>query len=272
MNTEIFNSHVHTNNSEDGKASAEEMCLAACRAGLSGITVTDHCNIATFISDNSYSRIKKSVSDAERMKEKYADNLFVGTGAEIGEAIWNPGYTARILQLADFDAILASVHRVRHESIKGSFSCVDFSVLTDKQINEYMDRYFDDVYETALSCDFDILSHLTIPLRYITGIYGRHVCLDGFAEKTDKILQSLIERGKALELNTSEIGDIGFMPDAEILRRYRCLGGELVSVGADSHVTEKISYGIDEGLRCLKECGFDYYVYYRQRTAIKVFI
>lgn len=266
----IFNSHVHTSNSKDSNVSMDEVCLAAYTQNLNGIAITDHCEISSFISENSYQKAKASVTLAAKLKEKYTGKLHVGVGTEIGDGILNPDYTARILRLADFDIVLASVHVVKYQDKIMHLSRVDFSKLPQDVISEYMKNYFDALLETAEKSDFDVLSHLTIPLRYTNAECGMNVNIMDYAPMIDRVLKAVIRRDKAIEINTSEINRIGLMPDKEILVRYRELGGEKVTIGSDAHNTANITLGINEAIDCLKQCGFTQYGYYEKRQYVGV--
>ena len=77
----------------------------------------------------------------------------------------------------------------------------------------------------------------------------------------DEILKLLIARGKALECNTAgyKYGLGHLHPHEEILRRYRELGGELLTVGSDGHRPEEIGKEFIRAESILKACGFRYY-------------
>lgn len=249
------------------------MARSAAEHGLSGITITDHCNIGTFISDNAYARIKNSVSDALEARRLFRGALEIGVGIEIGEAIWNRAYSDRILASADFDAILASVHCLKNVPQGGGhLARIDFSQLSDDEISHILDIYYADVLKTAAECTFDILSHLTLPLRYILRSCGKLFPSARHDDIIDEILKTLVSRRKALEVNTSECGTLGLMPDRSILERFRSLGGELVTIGSDAHKPENIALGLEHAAAVLKECGFESYVYYKAHKAIPILV
>ena len=52
------------------------------------------------------------------------------------------------------------------------------------------------------------------------------------------------------------------------MRRYRELGGELVTLGSDAHCTQDLGKGIEEGMEMLQEAGFRYVALYEQRKPI----
>ena len=133
-----------------------------------------------------------------------------------------------------------------------------------------MGCYFNDVLKTVQNCDFDVLCHLTLPVRYICGKHKRDIDLSQYDEIIDEILKTLISRDKALELNTSEIANVGLMPNKEILMRYRQLGGTKLTIGTDSHFKENIAKGFDVALDALRDLGFDAYYYYKNRQPIEI--
>ena len=87
------------------------------------------------------------------------------------------------------------------------------------------------------------------------------------ADKIDTVLKIVIERKKALEINTSCLGSHydELMPNAPILERYYALGGRLVTIGSDSHIEENFAKGLEDAAKVLKQIGFDKAYYYKKR-------
>ena len=83
----------------------------------------------------------------------------------------------------------------------------------------------------------------------------------------DNILKALIERGKGIECNTSGLKyGLGHPhPYEEILRRYRALGGEILTVGSDANRQEEVGGYFKETAELLSACGFRYYTVFRER-------
>ena len=54
-------------------------------------------------------------------------------------------------------------------------------------------------------------------------------------------------------------------PCTDIIRRYKELGGEIITIGADAHTPDKIGYAFDRAAQVLKECGFEYYTVFKDR-------
>ena len=128
---------------------------------------------------------------------------------------------------------------------------------------------FDKMLEMIYKTDFDILSHLTCPLRYINGKYKCDIDIHIFESKIKKILSEIIERGISLEINTSGYASNVpyFMPERDILTLYYEMGGRRVSIGSDAHVSANVAVGFDKALDMIRSVGFDSYVIYKQRKS-----
>ena len=76
----------------------------------------------------------------------------------------------------------------------------------------------------------------------------------------------MIHKGIALEVNSGGLKyGLGFPnPHPDILRRYRQLGGEMVTVGSDAHRPEQVGYGFDTLPGLLWEAGFGYVTLFRE--------
>ena len=68
-------------------------------------------------------------------------------------------------------------------------------------------------------------------------------------------------------MNTGAIGyrlkDLN--PCRGILKRYRKLGGEIVTVGSDAHEPSDLARGFDRAAEVLTACGFRYYTTFENR-------
>ena len=122
-------------------------------------------------------------------------------------------------------------------------------------------EYFDQLINT-IKCfnSFDSLAHLTYPLRYV---YLKSLIkpdLNLFIDKIDYILNLLIEKNKALELNVSGFakGINTSLPGKNIIKRFNQLGGKYITLGSDSHNAYCVGNYINNGIDIIKSCGFDY--------------
>ena len=88
-----------------------------------------------------------------------------------------------------------------------------------------------------------------------------------YSDIIDDILTAVIIRGKGIEINTSGLWQkYGKMfPDKDILRRYRELGGEILTIGSDAHCADDLGKGIEDGIAAAKEAGFDKIAVFKHR-------
>jgi len=74
----------------------------------------------------------------------------------------------------------------------------------------------------------------------------------------EKVLRTLIERRKALELNTARLDKSeNFKIMQWILQQYTNLGGYMVTVGSDAHKLEAIDRNFDRAEQLLSLVGLD---------------
>ena len=130
------------------------------------------------------------------------------------------------------------------------------------------ERYFEVSLKRikALDC-FDSFGHLDYIVRY-GPTTNQNYSYKVYQDYIDPILKALIEKGRALECNTA-----GFRyhlghpnPTEDVLKRYRQLGGELITLGSDGHSPGAIGFRFDKVRDILSECGFHYITVYHHRT------
>ena len=116
---------------------------------------------------------------------------------------------------------------------------------------------------------FDSLGHLDYVVRYGTH-QAEEYSYKKYAEEIDEILKILIAQGKGLEMNMAGMKyGLGFPnPHPDVIRRYRELGGEIVTIGADAHRPEHVAFDFDKAGEILISCGFSYYAEFKGRKPI----
>jgi histidinol-phosphatase (PHP family) len=60
------------------------------------------------------------------------------------------------------------------------------------------------------------------------------------------------------------------LPNETLLRRYKELGGELITVGSDAHIPSDVGKDVDTACELLKEIGFRYITVYKNREPIQI--
>ena len=258
--------HTHSENSHDSSCKIEVMLLSELQKGTEIFAVTDHFETSIHAKQDIFTPIKNACETATLLNRKYEGKALVLAGIEISEGFWHPDVCKQASKMADFDVIIGSVHHVKHKDLIMPTSQIDFKSLGKETSEMYLDSYFNDVLTMLESVDFDVLAHLTYPLRYINGKYGVGVSLDSYREKIDRILKKTVERNIALEINTSSYSILGeFMPSTDIIKKYLSLGGKLITLGSDAHIKENASAHFSAATDFLKEIGINEIYYYKNR-------
>jgi histidinol-phosphatase (PHP family) len=254
----VADSHVHTDCSRDAADPAMMMCESATRLGLYALTVTDHCECNAFFSEEYDKSVVQSYFEAKKAAAVFGGRLHVYAGVELGQPMQDSAAAGQVLDSCGFDFALASVHNIKN---KRDFFELDYST---ENIEDLLERYFDEIMETIEWGRFDSIAHLTYPWRYIVGEHRIAIPEERWKKRIDEVLKALIRKGKALEVNTSGFRQkLGVsMPDLPVLQRYRELGGKLVTLGSDAHRWADVGAGIEQGLDVLRKAGFHHFMIY----------
>ncbi len=257
--------HMHTNFSHDSDATPDEMVRGAIEKGLEMICFTDH-----YDKDN-FEWGPEDIFDPEeyfrqmpKIREKYKDLIDVRIGVEIGLQPHLADFYKEFVRKYPFDFVIGSVHCVKKsDPASGRL----FEKYSDEDVYRFtLEETLEDIRQFQ---DFDVLGHLDYVTRYGK---TREVCYSyqKYADLIDEILRILIQNGKGLEVNTAGIkyGLPYAHPHIDVLKRYRELGGEIITVGADGHKPEHIAYDFHKVSNILKECNFTFYTEFRERKPI----
>ena len=257
----MFDYHMHTRVSFDGHASGLQMALAAKKAGLKEICFTDH---------NDYDPLEQMgvmAFDTDAYNNEYNDlevpGLLIRRGMEFGMTVDNREQFRQDLARRPFDFVLGSIHFV--DDLDVYFT----PYWEGKTVFQAERRYL----ETTLDCvrlhdDFDVLAHLTYIGKARHHIDPRSVPYGEHREIVEEILKTLVAKGKGLEINTSGMDRCGgFLPTEDFVRRFRELGGEIVTIGTDSHDTDRVGQYSFEVCDMLKDI-FGYVCTFAERKPI----
>lgn len=258
--------HMHTFFSTDCDIPVRRMLDCAAQKGLGSVCITDHLDLDyppdAELGENPFQLdTEEYFRSLVPIREEYRETLDVRIGIEIGLQPHLGERYREIIQKIPFDFVIGSVHLVRGmDPYYGEL----FRGRTDAEV-------YREALEETLNCmeaveDFDVLGHLDYVVRY-----GRHqeaeYSYGRFSDVIDEILKQIIHAGKGLEMNMGGVKyGLSFPnPHPDILRRYRELGGEILTVGSDAHRPEHVGYAFDRAAGILKECGFRYYTEFAGR-------
>jgi histidinol-phosphatase (PHP family) len=263
----LTDTHVHSNFSTDGVNSIEDIIRAAIALNMPVLTFTEHADVNEVL--NPMLEVRKLLNEYKavfpQLKEKYAGQIELLAGIELGQPYYDILYTENMLKAEDLDFVLCSLHVGKGfgDYYDMKYDRVDVLAL--------LDSYFFELLEIVSWGQFDSLAHITYPLRYIVGREGLSVELSDYAAAIDKVLKKLIDSGIAMEVNTSGLSMPYYeRPDPwyEIIERYYALGGRLLTLGSDAHEASCLRAGFDDVIPRLRAIGFGKLVYYKQRKPV----
>ena len=236
--------HMHSKYSFDGSEELDTICQTAIRRGLSEIAITDHMDIYTGLpydeqmnfevpgGEQYHMDVSGLYAGLVQMKEKYAGQLKVRIGAELGQPQVNP--EAAALFIRDYgdvlDFVIGSIHNMEKDLD------VYYYDFTKIDVAKMYDHYVDWLLKLSEMGDFDVMGHLTYPLRYMFERNQLRLDLRPYEEKFRQLFKNLTEKERGIELNVSGYYKAmqDAMPPMSILKLYRECGGDIITIGSDA--------------------------------------
>lgn len=258
----LWDTHMHSRYSGDSDAPQEAMIQAAIRKNLGGIYFTDHLDLdypdtpELFMLD-----LPSYAASVAELRRTYEDRMPIRFGIELG---LQPHLATRhtgILAQYPFDFVIGSSHLVH-----GADPYYPAYFAGRTQEAGYLE-YFESVLENIRAFDgFDVYGHIDYVVRY-GPTKNKCYTYGAYREVIDAILRLLIQKGKGIEINTAgfKYGLKHPNPTEEIIARYRALGGEIITVGADAHKPEDVAFDFEKVPEILKAAGFKYYTVFKER-------
>jgi histidinol-phosphatase (PHP family) len=265
----IADFHTHTSFSTDSQTSPSQMIEQAITLGLKKYCITDHMDYryphgkeGNFTFD-----VKDYWKTLSELKEQYKSQIELLIGVELGlrnepemkEEV--RAYYRSLTKEYPFDFVLGSTH------VLWNFDPYIKEFWNQRTTTDGLTEYFHSIAHNAAYYDmFQIYGHLDYIIRYVLDEVKNYNVSD-YQDLINEMLKAIIANGKGIECNTSGFKyQLGFPhPKQEILKRYRELGGELLTIGSDGHRPEHIAYDFTIARELLLELGFEYYTVYKEQ-------
>mgnify|MGYP003607517485 CR=1 FL=1 len=266
---DLIDCHIHSDCSDDGRDSMLDMARASYYAGVRSLCFTDHVDLddyRTGLPD------PNCFSQRERLRTAYREaitsvplDISVRLGVELGEGNHDPARAKAIAAAPEFDFVLGSLHNV---SGLPDFYCLDYN--SEDECKKLFELYVSELLVLSKLDFYDSMAHIGYPVRYArrAGFHSAAINMSSFGDELTALLKNLIEGGRGIEVNTAGYRDeriAGPIPSPDILRRYRDLGGEIVTIGSDAHMVSHAAGGIRPGLQLLQRLGFSYVTFFENR-------
>ncbi len=270
--------HVHTIYSDDSEYLMEQVVRDAIAKGLREICITDHVDYGIKrdwddergvlyrpggpgepelmpLANVDYPQFMKEICE---LQSKYADQINIRVGMEFGMQTHTISQYEKLYKRYEFDFIILSVHQVGDKE----FWNQDFQWGRNQQ--EYNEQYYEEMLAIVKQYhNYSVLGHVDLIARYDkAGLYP----FEKIRPILTKIFKTVIADGKGIELNTScyRYGLNDLTPSREILKLYRELGGEIITIGSDSHKEEHLGMQIARAKEELRKLGFTKFCVYEK--------
>lgn len=261
--------HVHTEFSDDSTYLMEQVVKDAIDMKMDEICFTDHVDYGIKVDwdcgqpiqyrgKNPLANVDYPVyaSKIRKLQDLYKMQINIKMGMEFGVQTHTIPQYEDLFQKYPFDFIILSIHQVEDKE----FWTQDFQ--KGRSQKEYNERYYEEMLNVIKNYqNYSVLGHMDLIARYDkNGIYP----FEKVEPIISEILKIVIENGKGIELNTSyhRYGLKDATPSVNILKRYRELGGDIITIGSDSHNAKQLGTYIEDGKQLLKSLGFRYFCTY----------
>lgn len=257
----MYDYHMHSDFSADCSTPMEKTVEAAIEKGLAEICFTEHVDYDYPDPTIRFEPDLPSYNEKiQQMAEVYADRIRVKKGLELGLQPHLIEKYNDLMASETCDFVIFSMHATDRKDLhSGEF-------FNGKTVDEAFAMY----YEELLYCvknfdDYNVLGHVDLVKRYT-----KEKATNDFHEIISEIFKEIIPKGRGIELNTSgfRYGLESGMPSADILKLYKDLGGEIMTLGSDSHVESTVAYRFPESLELLESLGFRYIASFEKQKPV----
>ena len=244
--------HVHSNFSPDSSESMENIVLYGIKNKINEICFTDHVDFDSTDKSYNYEFDQNDYfREIDMLKERYGEFISLKYGVEMGIQPHVLSKCKTFIQNKNFDFVIASMHGCR----KLDFYTGDFFKKFDTE--EGIFQYYSELEEMVKVYDtYNVIGHIDIYKRYKPECMK--VKFNSYRDYVERVLKIVISNGKGIEVNTSGLlGTLNqALPSDDILKLYYELGGEIITLGSDSHYCDTLCGMFNEVLLNLKNIGF----------------
>ncbi|WP_333645880.1 histidinol-phosphatase HisJ family protein [Lacrimispora sp.] len=253
--------HFHTDFSGDSSTPMAAQLQRAIELGMKSLCVTDHHDYDVESPIDFTLDIDRYMETMSLLKEEYKDKIDLRIGIELGLQTHLKEYFDQLLSAFSFDFIIGSTHFVnRKDPAYPEF-------FEGKEEREAYLQYFQTTLDNVRNLNhYDVAGHIDYIVRYGPN-KSRFYSYEGYQDILDEILKAIIERGKGIECNTGGFrkGLTQPNPSIQVLKRYRELGGEILTIGSDAHIPQDLGADFQRTRDMLIDCGFSYYTEFKGR-------
>lgn len=267
--------HVHTEFSDDSVYLMEQVIQDAVSMGMEEICFTDHVDYGIkddwdagvpirYRGNEPFANVDypRYFAEIRKLRQKYSGQIAIKRGLEFGVQTHTIPKYEELFGKYPLDFVILSIHQVEDKE----FWTQDFQ--KGRSQKEYNERYYEEMLNVVRAYkNYSVLGHMDLITRYDENGYYP---FEKSRPIVEDILKTVIEDGKGIEFNTSyhRYGLKDATPSVDILKLYKRLGGEIITIGSDSHRKEHLGAYIREAGQLLKDLGFRFLCIYDRMKPI----
>ena len=270
----LADGHNHTSEfSPDAKMTIDELISAARAKNITVAGITEHYELDNPDPEDNIQTYDLDLYDKvfEEWRAKCPADLTLLKGIEFGYQTHTAEEINRIAGEHDFDTVILSNHLFRG---------VDVYFSEEAHLVPKKERHAEYIGVMAEMCEkidnFTVAGHFDYISRDRRSSAGdSFVLYEDCPREFDRLFEALISKEKSLEINTRSIlkmgekaGSSSVLPDANILKRYKEMGGYLISLGSDSHTPDTLGLLFPETAEYLKSLGFEGAFYFKKKRPV----
>ncbi len=251
--------HVHSTASCDGRVRATDYIGKAIALGLRELGFAEHADFDPRDPSSHYFNEECYRVELAAARAVAGDCLAIRAALEVNYQRTLDAEIRRFLTDKELDYCLGSVHLLEDEAgwcnVSEPGGTPAYFGAREKRVA--YGQYWTELRAATASGLFDLLGHFDLIKRYAIAAYGPFQP-EEFADEIRDILRLAVEKGVGLEINAS-----GWRqppqepyPGLTILRWYRELGGEILTLGSDVHWLLHLSYGLPQAAEVARAAGF----------------
>lgn len=260
--------HLHSKYSADCDTDINDIISTAKEKGFTSICITDHYDMDfPVLPEDPDIKFKLDYQNYYPYMLELRNSLLpefdLRIGIELGVTKKNISHVCEFAkEHKEYDFFIASSHLV--DDMDPYYP----SYFKGKTEKEAYEKYFETIlYNVTNFKDYNVYGHLDYVLRYGPN-KADNFNISDYKDLFYEIFKIIIQDGKGIEINTGSLyKNLTFPhPHSDILRMYKEMGGEIITIGSDAHFTKHIGYGFDVAKEILLAHGFKYYTTFKKQS------
>jgi len=272
--------HLHTGYTQDATGTLNDYCKRAQKLGMKEIAFTNHLILPKFqnIPGIEKSKVPEITIKLDQIQGHYKEieiarkrfGIRIKFSMEID---YFEGYEREIDKIINnypFDFVLGSTHFLDGFAIGDPGSAAEF--FQNRDVSRAYVQYFLRLKKAIKSKLFDVIAHPDVIRKY--AIQYSDIPFEEYKNQAESVVHSLIDNKIGIELNT-----FGYThpvrdsyPSIEFLKICKDFGVKTVTVGSDAHSPSALGIGLEEGIKKLKNVGYNEITLFNKRKPRKLSI